>query len=104
MLRKEELLIELDTEEAGRLVGSKDVPAERKRLPRGYVRTREVKELVFNRFEYDVSRPYLRFNRSLRLPEKVIVEVRRTVNGKEVRIVYEPKGNNPLVTAEGLVE
>ena len=104
MLRKEELLIELDIKEAGRLVGSKDVPAERKRLPRGRVYTREVEELAFSRLEYVASRPYLRLNRNLRLSEKVIVEVRRTVNGKEVRIVYEPKGNNPLVTAEGLVE
>ena len=85
-------------------MGSKDVPAERKCLPRGRVRTREVKELVFNRLEYDASRPYLHLNRSLRLPEKVIVEVRRTVNGEEVRIVYEPEGNNPLITAEGLVK
>ena len=85
-------------------MGSKDVPAERKRLPRGRIRTREVEELAFNRFEYDASRPYLRFNRNLRLPEKVVVEVRRTVNGEEVRIVYEPEGNNPLVAAEGLVE
>ena len=85
-------------------MGSKDVPAERKRLPRGRVRTREVKELVFNRFEYDASRPYLRFNRSLYLLKKVIIKVRRTVNGEEVYIVYEPEGNNPLIIAEGLVK
>ena len=104
MLRKEELPIELDTEEVGRLVGSEDVPAERKRLPRGRVRTREVEELAFSRLEHDASRPCLRLDRGLRLPEKVVVEVRRTANGEEVRVVYEPEGNNPLMAAEGLVE
>ena len=63
-----------------------------------------MEELVFNRLEYDASRPYLRLNRSLRFLEKVIVEVRRTVNGEEVRIVYKPESNNPLITAEGLVK
>ena len=33
VLRKKKLFIKLDTEEAGRLVRSKDVPAERKYLP-----------------------------------------------------------------------
>ena len=68
-----------------------------------YIR-KKVKKLVFNRFEDDVSRPYLRLNRNLRFPEKVIVKVRRTVNGEEVRIVYEPESNNPLITAEGLIK
>ena len=86
----------MNTKETGRLIRSKDVPAECNRFPRDRVRTREVKELVFNRFEYDVFRPYLRLNYSLRLPEKVIVEVRRTVNGEKVRIIYEPEGNNPV--------
>ena len=43
VLRKEELLIKLDTEEARRLAGSKDgSPVERKRRRRGYISTGEV--------------------------------------------------------------
>ena len=83
VLRKEELPIEPDTEEAGRLVGSEDVPVERKRLPRGRVRAREVEELAFSRLEHDASRPCPRLDRGPRLPEKVAAEVRRTADGED---------------------
>ena len=43
VLRKEELPVKLDTEEARRLAGSKDgSPVERKRRRRGYISTGEV--------------------------------------------------------------
>ena len=63
-----------------------------------------MEELVFRRLEDDASRSSLRFNRSLRLPKETVVEARRTVNGEEVRVVYESEGNNPSVTIKGLVE
>ena len=105
MLRKKELPIEPDTEEAGRLEGGKDgASVERKCLPWGRVCTGEVEELAFRRLEDDASRSSLRFNRSLRLSKEAVVEARRAADGEEVRVVRESEGNNPSVTTEGLVK
>jgi len=68
VLRKEELPIEPDAEEAGRLARRKDgVLIERERLRRDGVGVGEVEEYTFRRLEHDAFRPYLRFDRSLRL-------------------------------------
>ena len=85
-----------------------DARAVRGRAPEyrreGRIYIREVKELIFRRFKDDTFRSYLRFNYSLHFLKKAVVKARRTVNGKEVRIIRKSEGNNLSVTTEGLIK